>query len=146
MSGLELLARLLNAAEDAAPVDAVAAVTREVGLRLQASSVSFLVADTSGRALVRLTHVPLSSDCGHARATDAAGYRAEGEESAQLVPFDGGPLEQVVRSQRHMVLPLDAEDGRNGWTLLAPVTERGEVIGVLELQLPEEPSKKTPPR
>jgi hypothetical protein len=64
MVGREELARLLSAAENAAPVDAVDAVTREVGLRLNATGVSFLVADTSGRALVRLTHVRL--DPGHA--------------------------------------------------------------------------------
>lgn len=142
MPGLEPLARLLDAAENAAPVDAVSAVTREVGLRLQATSVSFLVADTSGRALVRLTHVPLPRDSDRAGSTGVAGHRAAGEESAQLVPFDGGPLEQVVRNQRPLVLPPDSENGQDGWTALAPVTEGGEVIGVLELLLPEEPSKE----
>jgi len=138
MPGLEPLARLLDAAEDAAPVDAVSAVTREVGLRLQATSVSFLVADTSGRALVRLTHVPLRGDSDRAGSTGEDGHRAAGEESAQLLPFDGGPLEKVVRSQHPRVLP----PGQDGWTALAPVTERGEVIGVLELRLPEEPGKQ----
>ncbi|MGN6130475.1 MAG: PP2C family protein-serine/threonine phosphatase [Nocardioidaceae bacterium] len=145
MPGLEPLARLLNAAEDAAPVDAVRAVTREVGLRLQATSVSLLVADTSGRALVRLTQVPMTGDSDHAARPDATGYRSAGEESAQLIPFDGGPLEQVVRTQRHLVVldnPAAGGAGRGGWTVLAPVTERGEVIGVLEVRLPEEPSKE----
>ncbi|MGN6128814.1 MAG: PP2C family protein-serine/threonine phosphatase [Nocardioidaceae bacterium] len=139
---MEPLARLLNAAEDAAPVDAVTAVTREVGLRLRATSVSFLVADTSGRALVRLTHVPLTDDTGPAGSTGGAGHRTDGEESAELLRFDGGPLEQVVRGQRTVVLPPDPEDRPGGWTVLAPVTERGEVIGVLELRLPEVPGKE----
>ena len=139
---MEPLARLLNAAEDAAPVDAVRAVTREIGLRLRASSVSFLVADTSGRALVQLTHVPLSTDPGHARSTVEGSRRRAGEESAQLLPFDGGPLEQVVRSQRATVLSPRPEGQHEGWTVLAPVTERGEVVGVLELRLPEEPSEE----
>ena len=136
------LARLLNAAEDAAPVDAVRAVTREVGLRLHATSVSLLVVDTSGRALVRLTHVPLLSDRGEAGTPVVAGHRRAGEESAQLVPFDGGPLEQVVRSQRQLVVPGESGDGRTGWTVLAPVTERGDVIGVLEVRLAAEPSQE----
>ena len=70
------------------------------------------------------------------------GHRTAGEESAQTLPFDGGPMERVVRSQQHEVLPPGHRAGEDGWTVLAPVTERGEVIGVLELRLPEEPSKQ----
>lgn len=136
------LARLLNAAEDAAPLDAVRAVTRETGLRLNAASVTLLVADTSGRALVRLTHVPLATGVGNAAGTVSTGHRSAGEESAELMPFDGGPLEQVVRSQRHLVLASDRDSGWAGRTVLAPVTERGEVIGVLEMLLPDEPSEE----
>jgi hypothetical protein len=43
------LRRLLDAAEDASPVSSVEAVTRELGLALGATSVSFLIADLSGR-------------------------------------------------------------------------------------------------
>jgi serine phosphatase RsbU (regulator of sigma subunit) len=138
MPGLEALSRLLAAAEDAAPVDAVRAVTAEVGRRLGATSVSFLVADTSGRALVRLAQVPLGS-----QEAEPGGPRVEGEESAQTLPFDGGPVERVVRSQSTEVLPPDPSGpDTDGWTVLAPVTERGEVIGVLELRLPERPAKE----
>jgi len=137
---MEGLTRLLNAAEDADPVDAVTAVTREVGLRLRATSVSFLIADMSGRALVRLTQVPLEPGPQHRASTNLTGQRTDGEESAQLVPFDGGPLEQVVRGQRTLVLQPGPEIERTGWTVVAPVTERGEVIGVLEVRLPEEPT------
>jgi serine phosphatase RsbU (regulator of sigma subunit) len=140
MPGMEVLTRLLNASEDAAPVDAVTAVTREVGVRLRATSVSFLVADTSGRALVRLTHVPLEPGLRHGASAARTGQRAEGEESAVLVPFDGGPLEQVVRGQDTLILQPDAETEQPGWTVLAPVTERGEVVGVLDVRLPEEPA------
>ncbi|HEU5038618.1 MAG TPA: GAF domain-containing SpoIIE family protein phosphatase [Nocardioides sp.] len=139
MPGLEALARLLDAAEDAAPVDAVTAVTREVGLRLRASSVSFLVTDTSGRALVRLTHTPLQDGASDPSPTAGPGRRVDGEESARVVPFDGGPLEQVVRSQRTLVRPPGTGTEPDVWTVSAPVTERGEVIGVLEVRLPKEP-------
>ena len=137
MPGFESLTALLAAAEAAAPVDAVRAVTREVGLRLHATSVSLLVADTSGRALVRLTHVPLAFDEEAAPAeVPGSGLRTEGDESARKVPFDGGPMEQVVRTQQLVVVP---PDGVNRWTVLAPVTERGDVIGLLELKLADEP-------
>jgi serine phosphatase RsbU (regulator of sigma subunit) len=140
---MEALTRLLTAAEDAAPVDAVRAVTHEVGVRLGATSVSFLVADLSGRALVRLAQVPLVAGQ-PAHTDDHAGHRTEGEESAQTLPFDGGPRERVVRSQAAEVLPpgSSVDPGTGDWTVLAPVTERGEVIGVLELLLPESPSKE----
>lgn len=142
MSGIESLIRLLNAAESAAPVDAVGALTRELGARLRATSVSFLVADTSGRALVRLVHVPLGPvEVGASASTPEAGERTQGEEAARTLPFDGGPMEQVVRSQRLAVLPPERPARCQEWTVLAPVTERGEVIGLLELGLPDEPDK-----
>jgi serine phosphatase RsbU (regulator of sigma subunit) len=140
---MEALARLLTAAEDAAPVDAVGAVTHEIGLRLGATLVSFLIVDTSGRALVRLAHVPLRSTAEQGSQGEA-GHRTENEESAQTLPFDGGPVEGVVRTQRTQVLAPDPSSGAvvDEWTVLAPVTERGEVIGVLELRLPQTPSEK----
>jgi serine phosphatase RsbU (regulator of sigma subunit) len=130
------LSGLLDAAEAAAPVDAVLAVTRELGTRLQALSVSFLVVDTSGRALVRLTHVPLADESPAQQAAQDHNRR-DADELAEPLPFDGGPRERVVRSQRLQV--LSPADG-SGWTVLAPVTERGEVIGILEVALPDEPS------
>jgi serine phosphatase RsbU (regulator of sigma subunit) len=45
----------------------------------------------------------------------------------------------VVHGQRTVVLP---DIGGGGWTVLAPVTERGEVIGVLEVRVPEEPTEE----
>jgi hypothetical protein len=47
---------MLAAAENASPVEAVEAVTRELSAALGARTVSFLIADLSGRALVRLAH------------------------------------------------------------------------------------------
>ncbi|WP_433286609.1 PP2C family protein-serine/threonine phosphatase [Micromonospora sp. CA-244673] len=122
----QVLAGILDAAEDASPVDAVEAVTRELGAALAARTVSFLIADLGGRALVRLAHVPFD---------DAGGARRNGEEVATVLPFDGGPAEQALRSQTAQVI---AQPG--GWTVLAPVTDRGEAIGLLEMVLPEEPT------
>jgi serine phosphatase RsbU (regulator of sigma subunit) len=125
---VRVLSGMLAAAENAAPVDAVEAVTRELGVALGAWSVSFLIADLTGRALVRLAHVPLDrGDPG----------RRDGEEVAAVVPLDGGPAEQALRTQKPQVLA----QGR-GWMVLAPVTERGEAIGLLELALPAEPGAR----
>jgi len=124
------LRRVLDAAEDASPVQAVEAVTRELGRALEATSVAFLIADLSGRALVRLAHVRLGE--GH-----GTGVRADDEERATVLPFDGGPAEQALRNQQVQVLPPAVGPS---WTVLAPVTERGEALGLLELDLPEPPS------
>jgi len=139
---------VLDAAEAASPVDAVRAVTRELGVELGATAVSFLIADLSGRALVRLAHVPLlqlDETSGSQRLEP--GERRDVEESATVLPFDGGAGEQAVRTQTVQVLAPDASDaGRHNsyqWTVLAPVTERGEAIGLLELRLPEEPALDT---
>jgi hypothetical protein len=47
----------------------------------------------------------------------------------------------VVRSQTTRVLAPHAAG--SGWTILAPVTERGESLGLLELQVPGEPDART---
>ena len=133
--------RVVEAAEAASPVEAVEAVARELGLAFGAVAVSFLITDLSGRALVRLAHVPLSS--GHAAGAEglASGERRENEESATVLPFDGGVREQAVRTQTVQVVAPDG-DSAGLWLVLAPVTERGESIGVLELSLPEEPGSE----
>jgi serine phosphatase RsbU (regulator of sigma subunit) len=141
--GAQALARVLEAAEAVSPVEAAESVTSELGMALGATAVSFLIADLSGRALVRLAHIDVN-DVQVARADVARGERREGEESATEVPFDGGPAEQVVRTQQPAVLaPVQrhaAAASASSWRVLAPVTERGEVIGLLEFLVPEEPS------
>ena len=125
------LLRLLDAAEDASPVQAVEAVTRELGRALGATSVSLLIADLSGRALVRLARVALADSPG-------AGARHDDEERATVLPFDGGPAEQALRTQQVQVV---APGGRSSWRVLAPITERGEALGLLELDVPHPPSQ-----
>ncbi|GIM92451.1 PP2C family protein-serine/threonine phosphatase [Paractinoplanes toevensis] len=125
MSGTDL-DEVLLAVEKAAPVDAVAAVTRSIGVSLNASWVSFLVADMSGRALVRLVHVPIGAE---------SGGRRQDQDVALVVPFDGGPQEQALRTQQVLVEP----DG-DRFVVRAPVTQRGEAVGLLEIALPAAPS------
>jgi serine phosphatase RsbU (regulator of sigma subunit) len=118
---------LLAAVEDAAPVDAVEAVTRELGAALGARSASFLIADMSGRALVRLAHVPIG---------DVMGRRRQDEEVATVLPFDGGPQEQALRSQS-----IHVSGSAGAYTVMAPVTQRGDAIGLLEISFPVEPDE-----
>jgi serine phosphatase RsbU (regulator of sigma subunit) len=139
--------RVLEAAESGSPVEAVEAVARELGAVFDAAAVSFLIADLSGRALVRLAHVPLVGGKADVRTPLGPGERRDLEESATVLPFDGGPAEQAVRTQTVQVLAPDpalARDGALGWwRVLAPVTERGESIGLLELYLADEPAPQT---
>ena len=142
--GLEAIGGVLAAAEAASPVEAVEAVTRELGLALGATNVSFLIADLSGRALVRLAHIDLhTAEEGDNSSQPAHDERRVEEESATVLPFDGGPAEQAVRSQEVQVVGPDPDrsrlDGAGSWLVLAPVTERGETIGVLEVTLPDRP-------
>jgi hypothetical protein len=137
----------MEAAASESPVEAVEAVARELGAAFEAAAVSFLIADLSGRALVRLAHVPLVGGKGAIRTPLGRGERRDLEESATVLPFDGGPAEEAVRTQAVQVLTPDPAQAGNGargwWRVLAPVTERGESIGLLELYLADEPAPQT---
>jgi serine phosphatase RsbU (regulator of sigma subunit) len=125
-SGVDLN-KVLLAVEKAAPVDAVEAVTRSIGVSLDALWVSFLLADMSGRALFRLVHVPIG---------DLPGARRQDEDVAMVLPFDGGPQEQALRAQDVMVDQVGDQ-----FMVRAPVTQRGEAIGLLEIALPVAPAE-----
>ena len=144
------MSSVLAAAEAASPVDAVEAVTRELGLALGATKVSFLIADLSGRALVRLAHVQLRT----ADGVDVSTPVAPGERRAVRGVRDGpavrrrpGGAARCAPRRCRSSRPSQARpesDGAGSWLVLAPVTERGEVIGLLELTLPR--AHRTPPR
>src|SRR3954469_5626852 len=104
--------RILAAADASSPVEAVEAVAAELGMAFGAEAVSFLIADLSGRAVIRLAHVPL-----RAHAVDD---RRDDEESATTFPFDGGPAEQTLRTQTVQVLPpQDGAGTSDRWRVLA---------------------------
>jgi serine phosphatase RsbU (regulator of sigma subunit) len=121
------LGELLAAVEDAAPFAAADVLGRHLAGALGAREVSFLIADFSGRALIRL---------GHAGSVDAS--RAQGRETAEHVPLDGSPHGLALATQT-----VGIEDGTDGTRLFAPVTNRGEAIGILELSLREPPDEQT---
>ena len=121
------LAGLLGAVENASPVAAADVLAERLTDALGASAVSFLVADFSGRALVRLGHA----------GSEAAG-RTQGRETAERVALEGSPYGRALASQS-----LEVETGADGVRLYAPVTNRGEAIGVLQLSLPQLPDEQT---
>jgi serine phosphatase RsbU (regulator of sigma subunit) len=121
------LAQLLVAVENAPPVAAADVLGAWLAASLGASAVAFLVVDFSGRALIRL---------GHAGSPSAT--RVQGRETAERVALHGSPHGRALRDQA-----LEVEDGGDGTRVFAPVTNRGEAIGVLELSLPDAPDEQT---
>jgi serine phosphatase RsbU (regulator of sigma subunit) len=120
---------LLAAVEAAPPVAAVDVLAGALGEAIGAREVSFLIADFSGRSLIRL---------GHSGGKGA--LRLQGKETAERVPLAGTPHGRALAAQ---VVEVIAEDGGAGARLFAPVTSRGEAVGVLELGLKEFPVEQT---
>ncbi len=112
------LAEVLAAAEAAAPVDSLDVVARNLRDRFGAQYVSFLFVDVVGRRLLRVHDTAATQQ----------------EDRAEQVPLAGSSVyDEVLGSQRLVLAP---EDGQ-GQRVLAPVTNRGDTIGVLELFLTE---------
>lgn len=118
------LTELLAAVEKAPPTASVDVLAAELAARIGAREMSFLLTDISGRSLVRLVTV--------------GGEPGTGGRRPERLPLDQPPYGQVIRSQEpHLV-------AENGQVLVtAPVTNRGDVIGVLELVLHDEPGQET---
>ena len=119
------LRHLLEAAEAAPPVDAIDVVGRELGRMVGATRVALLIANFSGDALVRMSHVTVSEEMRDGR-----------NERAESIPLAGTAYEQVLLGQEPAV-----REGSTGWDVLVPVTERGDTIGIVELTLPQPPEK-----
>ena len=115
---------LLEKVEEAAPIDAVEVVAAELGRMVDAREVTLLIADFSGRAVVRMTV-----------ADRVDGTRARGVERAEVVPLGGTRYERVLRTQQADIQPCG-----DGARLILPVTDRGDAIGLLEVHLPRFPS------
>lgn len=112
------LSDALEAVEAASPVDAVQAVTAKLAAALGTERVAFLIADLGGRALVRLGQ---SEPAGEAT-------RRLGDESADTLPLSDSVVGQVLSEQRPLSVAVPG-----GWRLLTPVSQRGEVVGLLEV-------------
>ncbi|MEU9952434.1 PP2C family protein-serine/threonine phosphatase [Streptomyces sp. NPDC047939] len=110
------LARLLAAAEDAAPGASLAVVARNLRDRFQARAVSFLFVDVVGQQVVRVSDKTASQSGRH----------------AGRIRLAGSVYDRVLRAQELVQAP----DAGRGKRVLAPVSNRGDTIGVLELSLP----------
>ncbi len=119
---------LLASVEAAPPIDAAEVVAAALTDALGARDVSFLIADYSGRALIRLSHV-------HREDSDDEDINRERGHS---VPLAGTPHGRALAEQEIQVVPAD---GR--FRVFAPVTTRGEAVGVLALGFDDEPDAQT---
>jgi serine phosphatase RsbU (regulator of sigma subunit) len=125
-SGLDIGA-ILEAVEAAPPVDAADVAGAALGAMIGAEEVSFLIADYSGDSLIRLGH-----------STRGAFTRRVGNETADRVALAGTPHGRALAGQSVEVVRQD-----DGACMYAPVTSRGEAVGVLQLRLAAPPSEQT---
>ena len=121
------LRRLLATVEEAPPIDAVDVLAVELAKMVDASHVSLLIANFSGDAVVRLSHV-----------SGAEVWRDGHNERVESLSLTDSIYQRILHSQR---LEVVQEDGH--WLVLIPVTERGDAIGILELSLPRRPDTDT---
>ncbi|MGW7344984.1 PP2C family protein-serine/threonine phosphatase [Streptomyces sp. NPDC054854] len=117
------LAGTLEAAEAAAPVESLDVVARMLKEHLGAASVSFLITDFTGSSVVRL---------GSADSVETDG-------PAQRIPLRGTLYDDVIRSQHPKV---ESRGAGQQVRVVAPVTNRGDALGLLELFLPAAPDAK----
>ncbi|MER5728435.1 PP2C family protein-serine/threonine phosphatase [Streptomyces sp. NPDC002138] len=114
------LAGALEAAEAAAPVESLDVVARMLKEHLGAASVSFLITDFTGSSVVRL----------------GAADSVETGEPARRISLRGTVYDDVIRTQQ----PQVEHRGESRLVrVVAPVTNRGDAIGLLELFLPAVP-------
>ncbi|WP_392752393.1 PP2C family protein-serine/threonine phosphatase [Streptomyces sp. LN590] len=123
------LGELLASVESAPPEVAVAVLAELLTRRLTATRVSFLITDLGGKAVVRLTGAPGEG----------------GPEQPQRIELRGSIYDRVVRSQQAHVASGERarEAGPGPVEVIAPVSDRGDAIGLLELTLPARPDRQT---
>jgi len=111
---------LLLAVERAAPGQAVETLAGELARVMAADEVGFLIADYDGAGLARLVRAGKAVD----------------DDATERVSIEGTPQGTVLRTQR---VQVEADPG--GTWLYAPVTDRGEALGVLEIRLTGPPDE-----
>lgn len=112
----------MGAVEAAHPAGAVDALALELASRIGAVSMSLLVVDLEGRSLVRLARTERT-------------LHVEGAPHEQRIAVEGTAAGTALREQR-----LQVERTSGAVRVHAPVSQRGETLGVLELRLPATPS------
>lgn len=121
------VAALLAAVEEVSPVEVIDALAEELARAVDARHVALLIANFSGSAVVRLSHV------------SGTGRRQDGlNERAESIPLPGTVHEQVLFTQTRHVVRREED-----WIVIVPVTERGDAIGLLEVSFAQEPDART---
>ena len=121
------LGALLDRIAAVSPVEAIDVMVDELTGMLGARAGCFLIADLSGRMISRFGGT----------GWNAARELQEGARHALAERLPGTDYERVLRDQSVEVIP--ASDG--GAKVMVPVTDRGDAIGVLELELAEHPGQ-----
>ena len=121
------LRRLLAAGEEAPPIEAVDVLASRLAIMVDASHVSLLIANFSGTAVNRLSHV-----------TGTEAQHSGHDERLESLALPGSVYERVLFSQQ-----IEVIDRNGGYLVLVPVTERGDAIGILELFLARRPDSET---
>ncbi|NYI04350.1 PP2C family protein-serine/threonine phosphatase [Allostreptomyces psammosilenae] len=114
---------LLAAAERAAPESVVDVLADDLASRIGARRTLLLLLDHDGDVLVPVVH----------RSRPGPGPTL-GAERTRAIPVPGTPYGEVLRAQRPLTRASAA-----GCRVLAPVTVRGECVGVLEVETPPDP-------
>lgn len=137
------LRELLVSVQAAPPMKSVAVLARILREQFSAVDVSFLITDLGGNAVVRLTGAPDEGSSG----------------DPEQVPLAGTVYEKVIVSQQLWVGCPEGNgpegngperDGRDAGSrteggrtqVVAPVSDRGDSIGLLELTLPNPPDHR----
>lgn len=118
------LASLLAQVEETSPIDVIDSLSEEMARAVDARHVALLIANFSGTALVRLSHVS-------ATGPEQAGRN----ERAEPVPLPDTAHERVLFTQNREVVRREED-----WLVLVPITERGDAIGILEVSFAHEPN------
>jgi serine phosphatase RsbU (regulator of sigma subunit) len=116
---------LLDRIAAVSPVEAIDVMVDELTGMLGARSGCFLIADLSGRMISRFGGTEWN----------AARRLQEGARHALAERLPGTDYERVLRDQSVEVVPVPG----GGAKVMVPVTDRGDAIGVLELELAELP-------
>jgi len=119
------LSELLAAVEAAPPIAAAEVIGEALADAIDARDVSFLIADFSGQSLIRLSHVE-------------RGGGTLGRERTETLPMVGTPHGRALTEQA-----LEIRTEKGAARIYAPVSSRGEAVGVLELWLEGAPDAQT---
>ncbi|HVE93664.1 MAG TPA: PP2C family protein-serine/threonine phosphatase [Acidimicrobiales bacterium] len=121
------LRRLLAIAESTAPVDSIDVVAGELRRTIGGRHVSLLITNFSGTGLARLSHVTAAAELEDGR-----------NERVEPVALPQSIYQTAMFCQSPEVVAV-----ADGWIVLAPITERGDAIGLLEVYLSAEPDAST---